>query len=234
MQNDFLSGYLKSGGWRFGGKPTDGNYKYEDVDNGLLGRVGNPGVVDAALNKTPVTQVATTGLLSDGGSKGGDRDRTSGTAGNGTNYTDSEWATIKKNRDDIGWDNPFDMAGLDAVKRMFTNPFGLIADAVGGKVPQNDELRNIQARQMAYTQEGQNQRAAEARAMAEQQAAASAGLRSAPAGLSPDQMSEMQRAAMIADMTRAERGGGGSDSRGGGFGTGSERTGGDGFGGYSR
>lgn len=74
--SDFLNGYMKSGGWRFGGKPTSTDtfkslYTPEAYNGGLLDKVGNAnkGPVTSAVTASPVSTAVTTGLLAnrDGG-----------------------------------------------------------------------------------------------------------------------------------------------------------------------
>ena len=147
------------------------------------------------------------------GERSGRDDRTGGTAGNGTNLSDEQWAAVKSMRDEAGGWSDYDRANWKGMGGLLGGIAGMPLG--GGGISSFNDASNIlnqRVNQTYYGQEQQNQRAAEAAAMAQQQRqaeaaaaqrAAPSGLRSAPVGLSPDQMSAAQKAAMVADMTRA-------------------------------
>lgn len=125
---DAETGYGKSGGWRFGGKKSSSDifnslYAPENYNGGLLDSVGNPkkGVVDAAVSKTPVENVITTGGLL-GNSNIGLQP---------SNLSDANWSDVKAMRDQIGPDgkmagfsNSYDTPSLKAALAGLVSVFG--------------------------------------------------------------------------------------------------------------
>jgi hypothetical protein len=81
---------------------------------------------------------------------GGGMDRTGGTAGNGTNYTDRQWAEIRAIRDEYGgMDNPFDRGQLKngliaGISVLSGSPLGLLSGIPGAlaEVNKSDTYMN--------------------------------------------------------------------------------------------
>ena len=71
----------------------------------------------------------------------------------GTNLTDAQWATVKQMRDEVGWNNPFDQAGLQAMMALGTgSPLAAIA-AIKNQIPYLDNYAAMKAQQEALARD---------------------------------------------------------------------------------
>jgi hypothetical protein len=105
------------------------------------------------------------GLLGGGGSSGSSNP-------SATNLTDAQWAAVKQMRDDVGWGNPFDTAGLQAMMALGA---GSPLAAVGLIQKQMPYLDNYMAMKSAQEALARDQAAAAAAAAAQQESYGGSG-----------------------------------------------------------
>lgn len=119
--------------------------EYQQALQQWYGAAGN---APTAVVPSPQQQSIVGGLFEDlypqTANRGGSGDRTR----QFSNLTDREWAAIIANRDENGWNNPYDMSGLkafgSAALGMLTgNPLSGLASAYNYGQTQKSELQNI-------------------------------------------------------------------------------------------